>query len=647
MGDKMVASVNDQAQLRAFTKAVLDDLRALRSMMESGRMETGVYRIGAEQEMFLVDASMRPAPLAMEVIAAAGESRLTTEIGRFNLEANLTVSEFAGSCLSDLERELNELISIVRRAMSQLAGGGVVLCGILPTIQRSDLVEGNLTPSPRYEEMNRVITALHGDDRMVHVKGLDEIGLHLCDTFLEFSNTSFQVHLQPPIEDFVELYNWSQAVAAPVLAVAVNSPLLMGTRLWHETRLALFQQSVDERSPTHHERRRPARVTFGHDWVRGSILDVFHEDVARFRIILTREIDEDPMAAVAAGRVPSLNAWRLHNGTVWRWNRPCYGIFNGRPGLRIEARYLPAGPTVVDEVANAALLLGLLTALPDEYGDVTRRMAFDDAKSNFFSAARSGIRSQIAWLDGRSYSAQELVLNELIPRAEHGLRGRGIETGDIDRYLGVLRERVARGITGAKWMLDSLSRMDPAAKTNVRMRTLTASMMENQQNERPLSEWPPAKIAESSDWIDSYKTVEQFMSRDLFTVRPDDILDLAASIMNWRHVRHVPVEDDSGSLVGIISHRDLIRLFAEERDRSASVVVRDVMHSDLVTVTPETSSLEALHLMRDRKIGCLPVCQNGKLVGILTAHDFLTVSTRLFEECLKEQSTRAADPSAR
>ena len=127
------------------------------------------------------------------------------------------------------------------------------------------------------------------------------------------------------------------------------------------------------------------------------------------------------------------------------------------------------------------------------------------------------------------------------------------------------------------------------------------------------------------------------MATDLFTVRPDDVLELAASLMEWRHVRHVPVEDDSGQLVGLISHRDLVHLFAHGKmDGRKSVAVREVMKTDLVTVTTDTPALDALNLMRDKGIGSLPVVSDGKLVGILTAYDFLTVSSKLFEERLRQ-----------
>jgi CBS domain-containing protein/gamma-glutamylcysteine synthetase len=634
MGDKKVSMEIDEKRMRTFTKAVLNDLQALETMIAGGQMEEGVLRIGAEQEMFLVDSALHPAPLVLEVLEHAKDDRLTTEIGRFNIEANLTPLDFSGDCLRKLEHELNDVIGVVKSSAATL-GADTVLCGILPTIQSSDLVEGNLTPHPRYLELNRVLTALHGDERLIHIKGLDELRLHLNDTFIEFSNTSFQVHLQVGMNDFVKSYNWAQAVTAPVLAAAVNSPLLLGHRLWQETRLALFQHAVDERSPALHARNRPARVTFGRDWVRGSILDVFHEDVARFRIIFTRLAEKNSMETLASGGIPQLDAWRMHNSTIWRWNRACYGIMNGKPSLRIEARFLPAGPTVVDEMANAAFFLGLIVALPAEFGDVTEKMSFDDCKTSFFSAARFGLKSQIVWLDGKSWPASRLILEELLPKAETGLKSVGIDPGDIERYLGVIKERVKQEKTGAQWMIDSLAGMDPRAKQNVRMRTLTASMKANQEKGDPLHTWPLSEIPGESDWIDNYRTVEAFMTTDLFTVRPQDVIDLAANLMHWRHVRHVPVEDDQGSLIGIVSHRDLLELFALGKTNGGDeIIVRDVMKQNLTTVKPETPTLEALLLMREKNIGCLPVIKSDKLVGLITAHDFLTVSTKLFEEKL-------------
>ncbi len=634
MGEQKVSTEYDDIQMRAFTLGVLNDLQALQTMLDQGMFEEDVRRIGAEQEMFLVDSAMRPAPIAVDIIEAARDGRLTTELAKFNLEANLTPRAFRGDCLRLMEEELEEVLMIVRKAAGAL-GGGVVLAGILPTIQLSDLTRENMTPMPRYHELNRVVTMLHGQNRVIQIKGLDELQLTLQDTFIEFCNTSFQVHLQVGARDFVRYYNWAQAISAPVLASAVNSPLLVAHRLWHETRVALFQHAIDTRSQVHKERNQPPRVNFGERWVDESILEVLREDAVRFRVLLTQAVEENSLEVLARGEIPGLSSWRLHNGTIWRWNRPCYGIVDGKPGLRIEARYLPSGPSVTDEMANAAFFLGLMTELPEEFGDISKFMSFDDAKNSFYNVARYGLNGQVRGLDGRSRRVGRLILEELLPRARSGLERAGIDEGDADRLLNIIQERVTAEKTGASWMIDSLAAMDKRAKPNVRMRTLTAAMRTHQEGDEPMHLWPLAGIPERSEWIDNYKTVEQFMAVDLYTVRPEDILDLAANLMHWRHVRHVPVEDDAGHLIGIVSHRDLLELFALGKiNGQAQLVIRDVMKTDLVTVRPDTPTLEALELMRERRIGCLPVVKDDKLVGLITAYDFLTVSAKLFEERL-------------
>lgn len=637
MGDKKVTLDSDDEQMRAFTLGVLSDLQALEKMLKAGMFEEDIRRIGAEQEMFLVDSAYRPAPLALDVIANAKDGRLTTEIGLFNLEANLTPLEFSGNCFRAMEDELNEVLGIVRKTAAR-SGGGVVLAGILPTIQKSDLTSANLTPHPRYYEIDRIVTELHGENRVIHIKGLDELQLTLQDTFIEFCNTSFQVHLQVGAKDFVRYYNWAQAIAGPVLASAVNSPILLGHRLWHETRLAVFRQSTDTRSLTHKQRNQKPRVNFGDRWVEDSIIEVLHEDAIRFRILLTQAIEENSLKVLESGGIPKLAAWRLHNGTIWRWNRPCYGVVNGKPGLRIEARFLPAGPTIADEMANAAFFLGLMTELPEEFGDIRDHMTFDDARTNFYNAARYGLKGQIRGLDGQSRRVGRIILEELLPRARKGLTRAGVDEADSKRLLDIIQERVSQEKSGAQWMLDSYAGMDKRAKPNVRLRSLTAAMKAHQEgSNEPMHKWELAEIPTDSQWIDSYKTVEQFMAVDLFTVRPADVLDLAASLMHWRHVRHVPVEDDAGRLIGIVSHRDLIELMASGKcGHSPGITVQDVMRTKIVTVTPETPTLDALEIMRDQNIGCLPVVQDERLVGIITAHDFLTVSTKLLEEKLSQ-----------
>ena len=373
MGEHNVEQHVDEKQAQAFMKALLEDLRALAFMLEDGRFESGVKRIGAEQEMFLIDRCLRPAPVSLEVLKHANDPRLTTEIARFNLEANLTPQKLEHDCFSRIEQELVELIALARQSAAT-QGADVLLSGILPTLQKSDLTLDNLTPVARYHELDRGVIRLRGGPLSIHIKGLDELHLTHDNIMMESCNTSFQDHFQSNAREFANQYNIAQAITAPVLAVAVNSPLLFGQRLWQETRVALFQHSTDERSRTQLARNQPTRVSFGDCWLKNSVVELFHDQITRFRPIMIAQPEENPFAVLARGETPSLSALRLHNGTVWRWNRACYGVTDGVPHLRIENRALPSGPTIVDEIANAAFFTGLMLGLPQAYGDITTRM---------------------------------------------------------------------------------------------------------------------------------------------------------------------------------------------------------------------------------------------------------------------------------
>ncbi len=638
MGEQDIASEQDAERAQEFLRALLSDLSALEMLLEAGGIESGVRRIGAEQEMFLVDRAMRPAAVAVELLARANEPRLTHEIGRFNLEANLSPRLFGAGCLGEMEAELYEVVEIARAA-ARASGAEVLLCGILPTLRQSDLTLDNLTPNPRYAELNRVLMKRRGGHFDLYIKGLDELRVSHDNLMLEAACTSFQVHFQVGAREFAELYNVAQAATAPVLAAASNSPLLLGSRLWHETRIALFQHSVDDRSTAHQQRGTPTRVSFGEGWLHESVLEYFREEIARFRVVLTRRIEDDSLVALARGELPQLAALRLHNGTVWRWNRPCYGVSEGRAHLRVETRALPAGPSIADEMANAAFFFGLMVAMPEEYGPIARAMSFDAARENFLAAARQGLRAQFDWLGGKSIPAAKLILEHLLPLARAGLAST-VAIEDSERLLDLLEARVQKEQTGSLWALRSLAAMADRGTREQRHRALAAAMLAEQKGERPVAEWPLAELS-VGDQRAGYQRIEHYMSTDLFTVRPDDLVDLAASVMSWRHIRHVPVEDDHGCLVGLVSHRDLLRLFATRGLAGrvgAPVLVREIMKSEPVTATPETSTLEAIRLMREKKIGCLPVVREGRLVGIVTAQDFLALSAELFEAHLREES---------
>jgi CBS domain-containing protein/gamma-glutamylcysteine synthetase len=638
MGEQDVTTTPEGEQLRAFTKHLLNDLRALERMIADGLIESGVRRIGAEQEMVLVDRNYQPAPISLEVLDTLGDDHFTTELARFNIECNLDPLIFGGDCLRRMERQLCDRVTRARRA-AQKHEADVLLTGIAPTLGQTHISMDYITPKPRYYALNDALSRMRGGEYEFRLSGTDELVIKHDSVMLEACNTSFQVHFQVSPEEFARRYNIAQAVLAPVLAVAANSPLLFGKRLWHETRIELFQQAVDTRSSTHQADERMGRVSFGQRWVEESVMEIFREDVSRFRVLLSSELGEDPFDVLDAGGVPELRALRLHNSTVYRWNRPCYGIHLNKPHLRIENRVLPAGPTVVDSIANAALWFGLMGAISEVYGDVTRVIDFDDVKGNFLSAARLGMRAQFTWLDAeKPVPAQTLIRDELLPLARKGLLDAGIDAEDVSRYLGIIEQRLDTGRNGANWLLASLAGMKGQGAAGEKLTSVTATALDLQWRGDPVHTWPLAKLDRADTVRRSYRRVEQYMTTDLFTVNADDSVELVANMMVWEGIRHVPVEDSQHRLVGLVAARQLLRVMGESplKGREEPIAVSEIMQVDPLTAAPDMSTIDAIRLMRDKRVSCLPVVKNGTLVGIITDYDFLEIAADMIERELAE-----------
>ena len=634
---KEVGGEQDPARRRELTRAILADVRALERMLAERRFETGVRRIGAEQEIFLVDQTLSPTKGILAMLDKLKDGHYTTELGQFQLEANCDPQPLAGDGISRLEKQLDQLVAKARQTAEEL-GLHAVLMGILPTIRKSDLSIDNMVPTARYHALNKALGELRGGAFEFSIKGLDELIIEHDSVMVEACNSSFQVHLQVEPEEFARVYNIAQVLAAPIMAISANSPLLFGRRLWAETRIALFRQAVDTRSHTHHLRETEARVSFGTRWVKDSVVEIYQEDIARFRTLVGIDLDEDPMAKLDRGEAPLLKALRLHNGTVYRWNRACYGITDGKPHLRIENRVMPAGPSVLDEIANGAVWFGLMAELAARHEDITQRIEFDQAGANFYTAAREGLGASFTWLDGKDISAERLMLDELLPIAEAGLRRQNVNDDDIKRYLGVVDARVRSGRTGARWQLSSWNALKDKATSGERSIALVAATLQRQGTGRPVSEWERARLDEVVASRHNYLRVDQYMTTDLFTVHADDAVEMVANLMAWERIRHVPVEDKDHRLVGLVSYRAVLRLLTSGRSL-ADTSVRDIMKTDVTTVGIETATIDAIRLMRRLRVGCLPVLHDDRLVGVLTEEDFMNVASKLLEEKLAEGGT--------
>ena len=642
MGEQKVSLVKDEMAMQQFVKKLLRDVQALEYMLENDWFESDIARIGEEQEMCIVNAkTFKPATIAMEALETMKDYEwVETELAKFNLETNLTPRIFEGNCLSLLEEENNDKLNKIREKLA-LLNSKLILTGILPTLRKYDLEMENLTPKKRYYALMEAINSqLIGSAYELRLSGIDELLVKHDSPLLEACNTSFQVHLQVSPAEFVCMYNIAQALAAPVMAIAANSPIVFGKRLWHESRIALFQQALDIRTTHDHMRERSPRVSFGTGWLDQSIMEIYKEDIARFRVLLSADVDEDSIKMVEQGKVPKLRALQVHNSTVYRWNRPCYGISeSGKPHLRIENRVLPSGPTVVDEVANAAFWLGAMMGMKKHCKDIRKQLSWEDVRDNFSKAAKFGIDSTFNWFKDKKASPTDLILQELLPIAREGLESQKVSPKDIDHYLGVIEERAKKHMNGARWQLRAFTKLTKEVTRDEALSVLTAAIVENQEKNQPVHKW---KLPEASDLVD-YKParllVDEFMETDLFTVQQDDLIELVAELMDWRKVRYMPVEDSKGRLVGLVTSRLMLRYYAQRSKLNSkkATCVKDIMVKKPFTIGPKATIVQAMSVMRENRIGCLPVVQGEELIGIITEMDFLRISGRLIERLEKEE----------
>ena len=617
MGSQAVKAIESLRERKEFLYHLLNDVKALEMMLDQDIFEKGIQRIGAEQELCLVDKNFRPSCNALKILEKLNDHHFTTELALFNLEINMDPLELKGDCFSKIDNELTELIKKGDKIANSIDETKIILAGILPTLRKRDMVFKNITPFQRYKVLNKILKDIRGDDFMLKIKGVDELILNHKSILFEACNTSFQVHLQVPISEIVDKYNWAQAIAGPVLSITANSPLLLGRELWSETRIALFQQSVDLRNRSYLLREQKPRVSFGSDWIKKSIIELYQDDIVRYTPLLTTELKEDAVAKLKQGEIPKLEAIGVHNGTIYRWNRLCYGQNDGIPHMRIENRYIPAGPSVKDEVANAVFWVGLMQGMPLRYTNLNELAPFNDVKGNFVNAARTGIDTFFNWF-GKGISAKRLILTELIPMAYAGLKKTGIDEKDIEFYLNIIERRAESRCTGALWTKTSNRALKKKMTKDIANATLTAHMYKNQREGKPVHEWEVAKDNDLLNLDVGLTKLEKFMTTEIFVVNENDLVELVAKIMEWRNIHHIPVVDNKNRLTGLITKTNILEIQGQDTN---VIVAKDIMIKEVVTVDSETSIEKATKLMIEHKIGCLPILELGDLVGIITKND--------------------------
>ncbi len=475
MGDEITHSDFSATDFELFNEHLRQETRLLGQWFEDSVFSSRVPVCGLELEAWLIDRQARPAPVNRQFLQQMNDPLVVPELAKFNVELNVDPEPLHGKALSRLHQGLQQTWDNCGAAAADL-DTRLVMAGILPSVTQQDLTLANMSELKRYRALNEQVLRLReGEPLMLDIRGRQHLNTLHHDVMLESATTSLQLHLKVAVQDAVRYYNAAQIVSAPLVAAAANSPYLFGKDLWDETRIPLFEQSVEVGGFAGASRGPVRRVSFGTGYARESLFECFVENQQHFPVLLPIHFD-------APGR--EMRHLRLHNGTIWRWNRPLIGYDReGTPHLRIEHRVLPAGPTVIDSIASAAFFYGLVHALATRDVAPELQLPFATARDNFYAVARDGLDAQIIWLDGRKLPVQTLLLDQLVPLARYGLGLLEIDEQDRDLYLGIVRERIRNACTGANWQRAYV------ARHACDMQTLTEAYYERQQSGAPVHEW--------------------------------------------------------------------------------------------------------------------------------------------------------------
>jgi hypothetical protein len=488
MGQDVAKTQFTREDRQQYRQKVRRSLDVFARMLAESRFDVERRSMGLEIELNLADDRGDPAMVNEKVLALIADEDFQTELAQFNIEINIPPQKIEGKVFETLEREVRASLNHADD-MSDQADADVVMIGILPTLRAEHLTVDSLSSNPRYALINEQIFAARGEDLQISIDGIDKLSTYADTIAPEAACTSVQLHLQVNPETFAAHWNASQAIAGVQLALGANSPFFFGKELWRETRIALFEQATDTRPEELKAQGVRPRVWFGERWIT-SIFDLFEENVRYFPSLLPICEDEDPVEVLDRGDVPKLAELRLHNGTIYRWNRPVYDVVRGKPHLRVENRCLPAGPTVVDVLANAALYYGLIKVLAEADRPAWSQMSFSAAEENFHSGARYGIDAKIYWPGVGEVPATELVLRRLLPLAHQGLEEWGVDTADKDRLLGIIEQRCLTGRNGASWQAAAFHRLHDDHDRFDALREMMRSYVTHMHSNEPVHTWP-------------------------------------------------------------------------------------------------------------------------------------------------------------
>lgn len=493
MGNPIEDGSFSQSDFSAFSSRLEAQLGVLKKLIRQQGFGQDPLKIGAELEMYLVDNEARVAPCNLELLEAADDKQFQAELNRYNMELNLSVFELQGRPFSLMRQEILDKTGYLERIAAEI-DTNIVAIGILPTLRQHHLKKEFMTPLPRYQALARRLYEQRGEAFQLNINGEEPVSVTCDDVTAEGANTSFQVHMMMAHDKFASTFNAAQLTQPFVTAVSANSPILLGRLSWDETRVALFKQALDVRLPDDKARwRRPSRVGFGYGWVRRDSWELFAEAVALNPPLLPVLSRESSSEARGMNRLPALDELAVHMGTIWPWNRPVYSA-QGSGHVRMEMRAIPAGPTSLDMVANAAFAIGLAAGFAADMEDMMAALPFRHAEYNFYRAAQQGMDASIVWPRPHTHQLVEVPIRDLfepiLDTARRGLQGLGVDASDIKQFLGIIAERIDSGVTGARWQRQTLKTLEVRSNRDEACQQMVKQYVHHARSCIPVSQWP-------------------------------------------------------------------------------------------------------------------------------------------------------------
>ncbi len=475
MGQEISRDIYSSDEELEFKEKLKSETSLLNSEIKANEINSESLMCGYEIEGWLVNKDSRPEPASDTLIQRVKDENIVPEISKFNFEINGAPQNFHHQTLSNIQSDIELKWDRCQR-VANMSGWDITTIGSLPSVTEQDLTIINMAPHKRYFTLNKKVLEMRGGKPIsLRIQGEELYQNKFPDVMTESAATSMQIHIGTTLEDAKSKYNASIIASSILAGTCANSPFLFKKQLWDESRVPIFEQSVDLDSFRNSFGENIKRVSLGNGYIDKCVSELFIENELKYDVLIPELFETDPH---------DYKHLSFHNGTIWRWVRPIISrCENGRTHLRLEQRVPSAGPSNIDMVANMAFTIGLTEYLA-KVDDIEHLIPFYTSKFNFYNACRSGLDTNIIWFNGQHIPLKELVINHLIEPVTKELIAKGMDKGEVNYYIvEVFAKRIKMNINGSNWQKSFVN------KYGKNFNALIGNYIHNQKSGMPIWRW--------------------------------------------------------------------------------------------------------------------------------------------------------------